>query len=161
MIIRTATPADAAGIARFWNPLIRDTSVTFSSAEKSPAEVAALIRSRQADGHGFLVAQIADQLVGFASYGRFRTGGYDHTVESTIILAPEARNKGVGRALMGALQDHARAAGMHVMIAGISSENPGAIGFHKALGFTDGAVLHQVGRKFGRWMGLHLLQKTL
>ncbi len=162
MMIRDAAGPDAPGIAAIWTPLIRDTTVTFNPEPHSPADIAAMIASRQAAGHGFLVAQDGADLLGFATYSQFRGGlGYRHTVEHTVILAPQARGRGTGRALMMALCDHARVAGMHSMFAGCSAENTAALGFHTAVGFQQVAVLPQVGRKFDRWIDLILLQKLL
>jgi phosphinothricin acetyltransferase len=62
---------------------------------------------------------------------------------------------------MVAIEDHARGAGMHSIWAGVSGENPTAVGFHKALGFEPAVILPQVGRKFDRWFDLILLQKRL
>ena len=47
------------------------------------------------------------------------------------------------------------------MIAAISSENPGAIGFHRGLGYREVAIMPEAGRKFDRWLDLHMLQKIL
>jgi phosphinothricin acetyltransferase len=160
VIIRDACAADAAAIAAIWNPVIRDTTITFNPVEKSPDDVAAMIAERQV-AHGFLLAE-GDSLLGFATYGQFRGGaGYRHTGEHTIILAPQARGGGVGRALMNALCDHAKGQGMHSLFAGCSAENRGAVTFHTAVGFAQVAVLPQVGRKFDRWIDLILLQKML
>ena len=76
-------------------------------------------------------------------------------------MAANARGRGVGRMLMQALEDHARASGMHSMIAGVSGENPGGVAFHDRLGYAQVAVLPQVGWKFGRWLDLILMQKLL
>lgn len=161
-MIRAALPTDAAAIAAFWNPFIRDTAVTFNPVEKSPAEISAMIKDRQAAGHGFLVAEQDGTVLGFASYAQFRGGaGYACTMEHTIILSPAAQGTGLGRALMTALEDHARAAGIHSLIAGVSAENPAGRAFHAALGYTEVATLPQVGHKFGRWMDLVLMQKIL
>ena len=159
--IRPATADDAPAIAAIWNPLIRDTAITFNPATKSEAEVAALIAERQA-AHGFLVAVADDGIAGFATYAQFRGGaGYLHTAEHSVILGPTARGQGIGRVLMTALCDHARDRDMHSLIAACSAENPGAISFHEALGFARVAHLPQVGRKFDRWIDLILLQKML
>ena len=159
MTIRPATPADAAAVAAIWNHYIRDTAVTFNSAEKSPTEVADLIASRPA----FLVAAGADGAVlGFATYSRFRGGvGYAQTMEHTILLAPGASGRGLGRGLLTAVEDHARAGGAHSLFAGVSGENPEGRAFHAAMGYAVAAILPQVGRKFGRWMDLVLMQKFL
>ena len=109
-MIRRATPADAPAIAALWNPYIRDTAVTFNAAEKSVAEVAKLISDRDGLGHATFVAEGPD-LLGFASYAQFRGGiGYATCMEHSILLAPHARGRGVGRGLLSAICDHARAA---------------------------------------------------
>ena len=161
-MIRLAQPADAAAIAAIWNPFIRDTAVTFNPVEKSPADVAAMILDRQAAGHGVFVAEHQGHVAGFASYAQFRGGaGYARTMEHTILLSPAAQGSGFGRALMTALEDHARAAGIHSLIAGVSAENPAGRAFHAAIGYRAIATLPQVGYKFGRWMDLVLMQKIL
>lgn len=161
MIIRPARPEDAGAIIAFWNPLIRDTLVTFNPVEKTEAEVADSIRAKAAAGHGFFVAEDAG-ILGFASYGQFRAGmGYAKAMEHTIILAPEGRGRGVGRALMAAIEDHARAQGYHSMIAGVSGGNPEGRAFHAAIGYAELAVVPQVGWKFGRFWDLVLMQKLL
>jgi phosphinothricin acetyltransferase len=159
MMLRPATNADIPAILAIWNPLIRDTSITFTTVEKTPDTLAADIATR---GAAFLVAETGGALLGFASYGPFRSGpGYAHTAEHTVILGAGARGRGIGRALMARLEEVARAQGIHVMIGGVSGENPGAIAFHEAIGFDRVGQLPQVGRKFGQWLDLVLLQKTL
>ena len=162
MMVRTASTSDADAIAGFWNPMIRDTHVTFERVEKSPRDVAEMIADSEANGHCFLVAEAAGRVVGFATYRQFRAGiGYAHTMENTIIIAPQARGKGVGGELMSELEDHARDAGVHSMLAAISSENPGAIAFHQSIGYREVAIVPDAGRKFDRWLDLHVLQKIL
>lgn len=162
MKLRPATAGDAADIAAIWAPVISDGVATFNSVVKSPAEVADMIAARQAEGHGFLVAEDGGRIAGFGTYGQFRGGvGYRHTAEHTIILAPMAQGRGVGRALLRAVEDHARAAGFHSIFAGVSAENEAGVAFHAACGYAEVARLPQVGRKFGRWMDLVLMQKFL
>jgi len=161
-VIRDARAGDVPDILAIWNPLIRDTAVTFTSEEKTSEGLGALIAGRQAAGQGVLVAEAEGAVAGFASYGTFRSGpGYAHTVEHTVILAPSARHRGIGRELMLALETHARDAGHHAMIGGVSGENAAAIAFHRALGYRIVGTLPEVGRKFGRWLDLVLMQKLL
>ncbi len=161
-LIRDATPADAAAIAAIWNPVIRDTAATFNAQEKTAADIAQTIATRQTEGHAFLVATHADTLLGFATYARFRGGiGYARSMEHTIILSPAATGKGTGRALMTAIESHARSAGAHTLFAGVSAENPAGLAFHARLGFAEVARLQQVGYKFGRYIDLVLMQKFL
>lgn len=158
-MIRAARPGDAGAIAAIWNPIIEDSTITFTTELKTVNGLRRMIADR---GPAFLVAEQDGALLGFASYGAFRSGpGYGASAEHTIILAPEARGRGVGRALMQALETQARSSGLHVLVAGISDENAPAIAFHRTLGYSDTARMAQVGRKFGRWLDLVLMQKIL
>lgn len=162
MSLLPATPADIPAILTIWNPLIRDSVVTFNAAEKSAADIAQMIEDKARAGHGFFVARRDGKVAGFAAYGQFRAGvGYSRTMEHTIILAEGARGLGLGRALMAAVEDHARAGGAHSIFAGVAGENHQARAFHAAMGYRETVILPQVGYKFGRWMDLHLMQKML
>lgn len=162
MILRDATAADAPALCAIWNPVIRDTAITFNAQEKSPADLAALIATRQNDGHAFLLAEDAGRILGFVTYAQFRGGiGYARTMEHTILLAPEAQGRGLGSTLMTAAETHARAAGAISIFAGVSAENPAGRRFHARMGYVEVAVLQRVGFKFGRTLDLVLMQKFL
>lgn len=161
-MIRRATPADAAAIAALWNPYIRDTAITFNATEKTADDVARMIAERDTAGQATFVAVDGNALLGFATYAQFRGGiGYARTMEHTVILSPAATGKGVGRQMMQAVEDHARAGGVISLFAGVSAENPAGRAFHARLGFAEVAVLREVGFKFGRRMDLVLMQKFL
>ena len=158
MTPRPARAADAGAIAVIWNHYIRETSATFNSAEKTASEVEAAIAANPC----FLVIEADGAVAGFATYFQFRGGvGYRHTMEHTVQLAPGSSGRGLGRALMTALEDHARAGAVHSLFAGVSGENPEGVRFHRALGYRQVARLPEVGHKSGRWMDLILMQKRL
>lgn len=162
MTVRSATAGDAAAIAAIWNAVIRDTLITFNPVEKSEDEVGGLIAARTGAAGGTFVAEEAGVVLGFATYAQFRAGaGYARTMEHTILLSPTARGRGLGRALMAALEADARAKGVHSLFAGVSSANTEGRAFHAALGFREVAVLPEVGWKWDRWLDLHLMQKRL
>lgn len=161
-MIRAAEATDAAAIAAIWNPIIRETAVTFNSVEKSIPSLIALLEEKAALGHPFLLAEEAGRILGFATYGAFRGGvGYRRIAEHTILLVPEAQGRGAGRRLMAALEEKALAQGIASLMAGVSGENPGGIGFHRAIGFVEVGRIPQAGWKFERWMDLVLMQKRL
>ncbi|MGL4281684.1 MAG: GNAT family N-acetyltransferase [Albidovulum sp.] len=161
MLIRPALSADLAPILAIWNPVIRDTTITFSSEEKTPEGLAAMIATRRADGREFFVAEDGG-ILGFATYAQFRAGnGYAHAMEHTVILAPGASGHGIGRALMTRLENHAREAGAHTLFAGVSGDNTAGVAFHERIGFRTLARLPEAGRKFGRWLDLVLMMKLL
>ena len=162
MRIRDAEVADTAQIAEIWNHNIRDTVTTFTTVEKTAVGLATEIAERQAKGFPFLVAEEGGVIMGFATYGPFRGGpGYAYTAEHSIMLRTDAMGRGLGRQLMTALESRACAAGLRVLIGGLSGENTAAKAFHSALGFEVVGILPETGRKFDRWLDLILMQKRL
>lgn len=159
MIVRPARTGDAVVIAEITNAIIRDTLITFTTDERSAEGIASDITDR---GAAYLVAEAEGQVLGFATYGPFRSGpGYAQCREHSVQLSPKARNQGTGRALMAALERVALAESVHVLIAGISSANPGAVAFHTALGFKKVGHMPEVGFKWGKRLDLLLMQKIL
>ncbi|WP_176442926.1 GNAT family N-acetyltransferase [Tropicimonas sediminicola] len=157
-MVRAAVPADAQAIVDIINPIVRETTISFSTEEKTAEEFATLI----AGGRPVWVSEHEGRITGYATSFQFRNGpGYARTLEHSIALAPGGRGHGAGRALMAALESHAAANGAHSIFAGVSAENPAGVAFHAAIGFREVARLPRVGWKFGRWLDLVLMQKFL
>lgn len=157
-VIRPATLDDATQVRVIWDTMITDSTANFSEILKTPEEVEAAIRTRPL----LLVAEAEGRIMGFATYDQFRANsGYRFTMENTIALLPEAKGRGMGRALMTGIEDHARAGGAHSMIAGISAKNEPGLAFHSAIGYQTVAVVPQSGYKWGEWLDLVLMQKIL
>lgn len=73
-----------------------------------------------------------------------------------------AQGQGVGRVLLAELIAKCEAAGARQMLAVIGdANNTGSIGLHSALGFAHTGVLKSAGWKFGRWLDVVLMQRTL
>lgn len=160
-MIRPASLADAPTLADLWSPWITQTAITFNSVAKTAQDMESMIADRQKQ-HGFWVAEQEGKVLGFATYGQFRVGpGYATCMEHSIILSPNARGQGLGRALMNVLEDHARTGGARQMIAGVSAENPEGRAFHARIGYRELAVIPEAGFKFGRFIHLVLMQKFL
>ncbi|MFV0512674.1 MAG: GNAT family N-acetyltransferase [Jhaorihella sp.] len=159
MIVRRARPTDAGAIRDIWNPVIRDTTITFTTEEKSAEGIAADIAAR---GECFVVAEADGAVAGFATCFAFRSGpGYVRTREHSIQIAPSQRGRGLGRALMGRLESAAVAQDVHSLIAAISGSNAGAVAFHARIGFVEVGRIRQAGFKSGVWLDLVLMQKIL
>lgn len=159
MNIRQAGAGDAETLSGLINAMVRDTLITFTIEERSRDTVARQIADH---GHRFLVAEADGEILGYATYKPFRAGpGYRHTKEHSILLASSAHGRGLGRLLMARLEQVAIEDDVHVLVAGISGANPGAVAFHAALGFEEIGRMPQVGRKQGQWLDLVLMQKFL
>ena len=102
-------------------------------------------------------------VIGYAYAGAFRERpAYDCTVEDSIYLAPETTGHGIGRALLAELIARCTETGYTQMLAVIGdSSNLASIGLHRAMGFRDVGVLRDVGHKFGRYLDVVILQKSL
>ena len=157
-MIRPAQPEDAAGLHAIWTPVIRETTAIFHTTERSEEEIAALTTGPDP----FLVWDDGARVLGFARCFPFRAGnGYTCTVEHTILLAPDAQGRGIGRQLIDALARAAAAQGKHTMIGAISAENAAGLAFHAACDFREHGRLPEVGYKFGRWLDLVLMGRRL
>ena len=162
MILRDVVHADIPALIAIMAPIIHDTTASFSDEERDEAGWAAMIAARRAAGRAFVVAEADGVVLGYGTYDQFRSNnGYRLTMEHSIYLSPDAQGRGLGRKLMVALEDHARAAGAHSMFGGIDADNASSISFHEAVGYVQVARLPQVGFKFNRWLDLILMQKIL
>jgi phosphinothricin acetyltransferase len=108
--------------------------------------------------HGFPVIGAVDSsgaLAGFATYGTFRAWpAYKYSVEHSVYVHKDHRSKGIGRMLLRALIDAARAQDLHLLIGGIDATNQVSIALHERIGFRHTGTIHQAGFKFGRWLDL-------
>ncbi len=155
MIVRRGAPGDAPAIAAIWNGVIANTTATFTTEPKDPEALAALADT-------VWIAEDGATVLGFALMAPFRAGpGYASVREHSVYVADTAHGRGVGPALMRALEAEAVETGIDHLIAGISGENAAAIAFHAALGFQHVGRLPSVGQKFGRRIDLVLMQKNL
>ena len=161
MTIRPAGAGDASAIAAVLNALLSTTTVEWTDTPYTAAGILDWLD----DHETVLVAEEKDEIVGVAAFGWFRDAlrrpGYRFTVEHTIHVRRDRWRSGVGRELMRALIDEARASGKHTMVAALDSGNEASIRFHEGLGFVEVARLPEVGAKFGRWLDLVLLQLRL
>ncbi|MCB8882379.1 N-acetyltransferase [Acidisoma cellulosilytica] len=162
MLIRAANEQDLPVILAITNHAITQTTASWQTVPTDLAQRRQWLRDREAAGQPVLVAEIDGDIAGFATYGSFRAyGGYALTVEHSIYVDGRFQGQGLGRAFLTALLDHATAAGMHVMVGAISADNAVSIKLHEQFGFTITGRMPEVGQKFGRWLDLVLMQKTL
>lgn len=160
-MIRPANDADIPAVTAIINQVIRETTITVTSVEKTEAEVLAMMTDRRAQGYDLFVAD-QNGVLGYATYAQFRPSpGYVRTMEHSVAIAAEGQGRGLGRALMAAVESHAQSAGAHVMVAAITADNLKSLKFHKDLGYAHVGLLPQVGYKFGRYHDLVLMQKIL
>ena len=149
--LRLATAADAAAVRAIYAPFVRDAWVSFEAEVPSEAEVARRIAA-SAPAHPWLVATDADAVVGYAYASPHRSrAAYQWSADVSVYVAEGHRQRGVARALYGALFDVLRLQGMANAYAGIALPNAASVGAHEALGFEPVGVYRAVGYKLGAW----------
>jgi phosphinothricin acetyltransferase len=163
MLVREARIDDVAAIQSIYAHHVLHGLGTFETDPPDTAELRARFSQIAAGGYPYLVAVDADQIVGYAYANHFRTrAAYRYTVEDSIYVAPYAMGHGVGRALLDELITHCSARGLRQMLAVIGdSGNAGSIGVHRACGFHHVGTMKAVGRKFGRWVDVVIMQRAL
>ena len=161
VIVRPATEADLPAILEIYNDAILHTTAIWREEVFDLDNRRKWFSEREASGYPVLLAEEDGSIVGFGSFGDFRTyNGYRFTVEHSVYTAEAVRRRGVASALIAALIERAQALGKHVMIGGIASDNHASLALHAKLGFTETARMPEVGFKFGRWLDLVFMQKT-
>jgi L-amino acid N-acyltransferase len=160
--IRPATEADLPTILAIYNDAIENSSAIWVDHVSTLEDRQAWFEMRRRQGYPILVAAENGEVLGYGSFGDFRAfEGFRGTVEHSLYIGPNARRRGVGKALLVALMEAARDIGKDVMVAAIDSENKASIALHEAFGFRTTGKLDKVGRKFGRLLDLVFMQIEL
>ena len=153
------------GIMAIFNHAVRETYSIWSETETTLDQRRGWMEARRKAGFPVLVAvdpARPNDVLGYGSFGVFRDfPGYAKTVEHSVYVAPAAQRRGVGRAILSALVDQARARGLKAMVGGIDSANAASIALHEQAGFEIHGNLKGVGRKFGKTLDLVFMVKAL
>ena len=162
-LVRPSRDTDLPAVTAIYAHHVLHGTGTFETTPPTEADMAARRADVLAKGLPWLVAEQDGQVLGFAYCQWFKPRpAYRYSAEDSIYLHPEATGRGVGRLLLGALAEQAQAAGLRKLIAVIGdSANAGSIGVHRALGFTPAGTIRACGWKFGRWLDIVLMEKTL
>jgi len=163
MEIFDASEDDLPGIQAIYAHHVLNGTGSFEAVPPSLEEMAARLTANRAAGFAWLVARDASGVLGFGYYGPFRErAAYQFTVEDSVYVREGLRGQGVGKAIVAALIDRARAGGFKQMLALIGdSENVASIGVHASLGFQQIGIMRKVGWKFERWLDVVVMQKGL
>jgi L-amino acid N-acyltransferase len=162
IIVRDAESRDLDVVHELHVESVLHTNAAWQDEPDSRESFDTWLAAKREHGFPVLVAEVDGETAGYVSYGPWRDRiGYRHTVENSVYVLDRFRGRGIATVLMRALLEHARAAGIHVVMAGISSDNTGSIALHERLGFRVVGVMPEVGVKFGRWLDLTMMQLTL
>lgn len=161
MELRLATLDDAEAIRQIYNLEVTTSTATFDLVPRSLEEQ----RAWQADRSGARAVVVAlDQgmVCGFGSLSPWRDRpAYATTVEDSVYVHRDHQGRGVGRALLTELVATATAHGFHACMARIVGGHHASIALHAGCGFEVVGTEREVGRKFGQWLDVVLMERLL
>lgn len=162
MEVRPARAVDAEAIRAIYNVEVETSTATFDLVPRTVADQRAWLAERSG-AHAVLVAvDDGDDVVGFGSLSKWRDRpAYSTSVEDSVYVRHDAQRRGVGRALLAGLVDTATQHGFHACLARIVGGHEASIRLHEACGFELVGTEREVGRKFGRWLDVVLMERLL
>ena len=162
MELRDAGTEDLPAILAIYNEVILNSTAIYADEPVDLANRRAWFEARRRAGCPVLVAVDDSEVLGFGSFGDWRPWPcYAATVEHSVHVRADRRGQGIGRAIVAELVARARGAGKHVILGGVDADNAASIGLHRRLGFEQAARHREVGRKFGRWLDLVIMERRL
>ncbi|HUF32236.1 MAG TPA: GNAT family N-acetyltransferase [Acidimicrobiales bacterium] len=166
VLIRQARLDDAEGIRAIYNLEVTTSTVTFDLVPRSPAEQRAWLSDRSG-AHAVVVATEEGpagdvEVVGFGALSPYKERpAYATTVESSVYVRRDRHRRGVGDAVVAELMTTATAHGFHAVMARIVGDHEASIALHRRHGFQVVGTEREVGRKFGQWLDVVVLQRLL
>jgi L-amino acid N-acyltransferase len=169
--VRPATTQDAEAISAIYNHEVEHTTATFDLVPRTLDDQRAWLAARS----GAFTALVAEDpdvaaahpgsaaaVLGFAALSPYRErAAYRTSVEDSIYIRGDTQGRGVGRFLLDHLLDVALDSGFHAVFARIEAGGTASRRLHEACGFRLVGIEREVGRKFGRWLDVALMECLL
>ena len=161
MDLRLATLDDADAIRQIYNLEVTTSTATFDLVPRSLDEQRTWL-SERSGARAALVAELDDHVCGFGSLSPWRDRpAYATTVEDSVYVHRDHQGQGVGSAILDALVSTATKHGFHACMARIVGGHDASIALHRRFGFEVVGTEREVGRKFGRWLDVVLMERLL
>lgn len=159
--VRPATTCDAEAIAGIYNHYIATSTATFDTVAKSVEDRVEWIAVR-GSAHPVIVAEKDGRVVAWGALTAWASRpAYSRTVEVAVYVEADQRGSGLGPRILERLVVLGREAGHHSLVAQIVSDNRASIEMMRRAGFEQAGVLHEVGRKFDRWLDVVLMERVV
>jgi phosphinothricin acetyltransferase len=161
-MIHPITPNDIEAVTAIYNYYITNTIVSFEEESISTNEMNQRVHSVLSSGFPWLVAEQADEIIGYAYANRWNVRtAYKYSAEVTVYLSNLNTLNGWGTKLYDELFTELKAMSIHTVIGGISLPNPASVALHEKCGMTKVAHYKEVGYKFNKWIDVGYWQGEL
>ena len=169
MHVRPATLDDADAVRAIYNHEVEHTTATFDLVPRSLDDQRAWLAARSGAFSAIVAVAGADPehpgpgpVIGFAALSPYKErAAYRTSVENSIYIRRDQHGRGVGRFLLDHLLDVAVDSGFHAVFARIEAGGATSRRLHERCGFRLVGIEREVGRKFGRWLDVALMECVL
>jgi L-amino acid N-acyltransferase len=159
--LRSARLDDAEAIRQIYNAEVTTSTVTFDIVPRTLEDQRRYLSDRSG-AHAVIVATQDDKVVGYGALSPWRSKpAYSTSVEDSVYVHPGHQGQGIGKLLLAELCRVATARGFHAVFARIVGGHEASIRLHEALGFELVGTEREVGRKFGRWLDVVVMELLL
>ena len=160
-IFRFANDDDAAAIASIYAPSVTERATSFELTAPDAAEIRRRVRAVMQQ-YPWLVCETADGVVGYAYATAHRDrAAYRWSVDASTYISERAHRQGIARDLYTRLFEILVLQGFRNVYAGITLPNTASCELHKAMGFREVGIYHDVGYKFDKWHDTMWLERSL
>lgn len=165
---RTAAPADAKALLAIYTPYVEQTAITFEydvpTLEKFTSRIQTTLRK-----FPYIIAEEDNEILGYAYASPFKErAAYGWSVETSIYVKQNQRQKGIGRLLYDRLEEILKKQGVLNVNACIGYPQiedeyltQDSVRFHEKLGYSMVGTFHKCGYKFGRWYDMVWMEKFI
>lgn len=161
--VRPGLEADLPAVAAVYTHYVLNTTTTFHTQVRTPAEWRERHRQHVAEGpYHLLVGEVDGQVVGYCETLPLRPKpAYFPSIELSIYVAPGAVGHGVGSALVARLLEHLADSPFHRLYSIITLPNEQSVAFHERHGFVHRGTLTEAGRKFDTYLDVAFYERAL
>jgi phosphinothricin acetyltransferase len=164
--LRLATPADAEQIGAIYNHEVLNGTSTFDLVPRSRDDQLAWQAARSGAFATIVAVEAGttagEEVVGFGALSPYKErAAYRTSVEDSVYVRTDRGGRGIGRQILEELLSVAAGSGFHAVFARINSSGEASIALHSRCGFELVGVEREVGRKFGRWHDVTVMERLL
>ncbi len=159
-MIRAARAADAQAIAEIYNEGIATRLATFETEPRGATEVEAWLVA--GERLPVLVADEDEQVLGWARILAYSARPvYSGVGEVSVYVTERARGRGLGTALLDALQEQATELGYWKLLGKLFTANAASAGMVRRCGWREVGMHHRHSRLDGEWRDVLLVERVL
>ena len=162
LLIREATSDDAEAVRSIYNHEVENETSTMDLVPRTLEMQREWIAARSGAFCAVVAVDSSGTVLGFGALSEYKDrSGYRSTVENSVYVRRDVARRGIGKQILLHLLETATVSGFHSVIARIEAQSLASRGLHSSCGFELVGIEKQVARKFGKWLDIAVMQKSL